>query len=282
MKIALIIAVCETYKNRAINQFNNLLKHKKYLKKHNITPIFFTSNETLSFDVSPFLTINFPQLEETYNNLYLKILESLKYVNSNIEYDYIIKIDYDTLFNIDRFNSNILTADYIGVPETNLAENYISLPRLNLFTKIDLGMHKGSCFYMCGNLYILSKKATHYILNNIEKTNQIKEKFICEDYLIGYLLKNTPIITKNIKLPSTNQWEEQLQITENYMSIHPIMDKDFDKLVSVPFKEQIKRLEEISSKISHAYRTMLVEKLQKELIDVIKNFFNSQKSSGIC
>jgi hypothetical protein len=282
MKIILIITVCEAYKNRAINQFNNLIKHKKHLKKHKIVPIFFTSKEPLSFDVSPFLTINFPHLEETYNNLYLKILESLKYVNSELEYDYVIKIDDDTLFNIDRFNSTMLTADYIGSPEINLAENYISLPRLNLFKKIDLGMHKGKCFYMCGDFYALSKKAIEHVLSNIEKVKKIKEEFICEDYLIGYLLENAPITTKNIKLTSTKQWEEQLQITENYISIHPIMDKDFDKLVNVPFKEQIKRLEEISSKISHAYRTMLVEQLQKQLIDVIKTFFNSQKSSGIC
>lgn len=282
MKIILLITVCEAYKNRAVNQFNNLIKHKKHLKKHNIVPIFITSNEALSFDVFPFHAVNFSQLEESYNNLYLKILESLKYINSNIEYDYVIKIDDDTLFNIDKFDPNVLTADYIGTPETNLAENYISLPRLNLFKKIDLGMHKGKCFYMCGDFYILSKKAIKHILNNIEKTNEIKEEIICEDYLIGHLLSNASITTKNIKSTSNNQWEQHLQITENYMSIHPIMDKDFDKLVSVSFKEQIKRLEEISSKISHAYRTMLVEKLQKELIDVIKNFFNSQKSSGIC
>jgi hypothetical protein len=282
MKIALIITVCEAYKNRAINQFNNLIKHKKHLKKYNITPIFFTSKESITFDFSPFLTVNFPHLEETYNNLYLKILESFNYVNTKLDYDYVIKIDDDTLFNIDKFNLTILTADYIGSPETNLAENYISLPRLNLFKKIDLGMHKGKCFYMCGDFYILSKKAIQHILTNIEKTDQIKEEFICEDYLIGHLLNDAQITTKNIKLIPTNQWEEQLQITENYMTIHPIMDKDFDKLISVSFKEQLKRLEEISSKISHAYRSMLVENLQKELIEVIKNFFDSQKSSGIC
>ena len=84
MKIALIITVCEAYKSRAINQFNNLIKHKKHLKKHNITPIFITSKESLTFDVSPFDTINFSHLEETYDKLYLKILESLKYIDSNI------------------------------------------------------------------------------------------------------------------------------------------------------------------------------------------------------
>lgn len=282
MKTILLITVCEAYKNRAVNQFNNLIKHKKHLKKHNIIPIFVTSNKALSFDVSPFHAVNFSQLEESYNNLYLKILESLKYIDSNIEYNYVIKIDDDTLFNIDKFNPNILTADYIGTPETNLAENYICLPRLNLFEKIDLGMHKGKCFYMCGDFYILSKKAIKHILSNIEKTEEIKEEIICEDYLIGHLLSNASITTKSIKSTPINQWEQHLQITQNYMSIHPIMDRDFDKLINASFEEQIKRLDEISSKISHAYRTMLVEKLQKELIDVIKNFFNSQKSSGIC
>ena len=282
MNLVLLITVCEQNKSRAINQYNNLIKNKKYLKKHNIVPIFFTSNEKISFDVSPFSAINFSFLEETYTNLHLKVIESLKYINNNLVYDYIIKIDDDTLFNIDRFNLNLLTADYIGIPEVTLIENYISLPRLRLFKKLDLGMHKEKCFYMCGNFYVLSNKAVQTIINNIEQIKNIEDNFICEDYMIGYLLKNCPITTKSIKLQPTKQWEETLQITENYVSIHPIMDKDFEKLNQISFKEQIKRLSEISSKISQAYRIMLVEKLQNEIIDVIKKFFNSSKSSGIC
>jgi len=282
MNIALIITVCEAYKARAINQFNNLIKHKDYLKKYNITPIFFTNEEPLSFDVSPFLTINFSNLKETYNNLYLKVLESLKYVNSNLQYDYVIKIDDDTLFNIDKFNLSLLTADYIGVPVTSLDENYIIIPRLKTQKKINLGMHEGQCFYMCGDFYILSKKAVEHVLNKTEKVKEIKEEFICEDYLIGYLLKDTPITTKNIKLKTTEAWQEMLQITQDYMSIHPIMDKDFDKLIKISFKDQITRLSTVSCTIGRAYRTTLVEKLQKDLIEVIRNFLNSQKNSGIC
>jgi hypothetical protein len=60
------------------------------------------------------------------------------------------------------------------------------------------------------------------------------------------------------------------------------MEKDFNELVKLSFAKQIERLEYFSSKIGHAYRVMLIEKLQNKIIETIEEFFNSPKSSGIC
>lgn len=282
MKIILLITVCEQNKNRIVNQINNLNKHKSTLTNLNITPIFCIGNTNVSIDI-PFDVIQL-DTEESYVNLYNKILESLKYININLEYDYIIKIDDDTLFNIDKFDLKMLSADYIGRQMSNTEDNYICLPRLNIFKHINLGMNKKDCSYMTGDFYILSKKAVQHVLSNLNKVDSVKymDSAIAEDYLIGYLLKDAPITTKDITLQTNEINLNFLQITENYMSIHPVLNWEFSSLINLPFDKQIERISNISGKLSLIYRKKLTEQLQANIIQVINNFFNSPKSSGIC
>lgn len=127
---------------------------------------------------------------EVYENLPKKVILALKYLYENTNYDYILKIDDDTLINTDNLtkyiNKHFYNLDYMG----GLAGGHV-----------DKKWHFGKCSdellnnkeywhdyngYWCGGGfgYILSRSAVNLLLKN-ENYSYIFDDEIYEDKAIG-------------------------------------------------------------------------------------------------
>lgn len=282
MRIALMITVCEQNLDRIHNQIKNLQKHKQFLKDFNIDPYFVLGKTKFAFE-SSYKTL-YVDVEEKYTNLYLKILEGFKKLYAE-GYDYVIKIDDDTIFNIDQFSLDILSADYIGRFHSEYSENSIDikLPMFNIETQIKFfpSIFQEQFKFATGDFYILSRRAILVLLQKIDSFKEkLKEEYVCEDQLVGFLLKPSVCTQKDIKLETNDAYFNVLQITKNCLSLHPIHTSLFDLLLNTPATKQLDTLLE-SGKISYFYRKSLIKKLESNLKQVLFDFVNSKKSMGL-
>jgi hypothetical protein len=246
--------------------------------------MFSIGRQGISLDI-PFDTICV-DVEDQYTNLHEKILESFKHIHHNVEYDFLIKIDDDTLFNVGLFDQNVLSADYTGRLVPRFVENFIQMPALGIFQKLKLypeSYANKSFSFMPGDFYILSKRAVDCVLANIKELDEFdKNEFVAEDQLVGFLLRNSDVTINDIGLENDTTKNNFLQVTQNWMSIHPIMTHQFKHLSNMPINEQIHTIQKTSGKTSFLYRKMIAHELQQKLTDVLKEFLNSKKSSGMC
>lgn len=298
MKTLLMITVCNQHKERIINQLENLKKHEKYLKEHNILPLFVYGSTDIEIDVSPYkkLQVN---VEERYTNLYKKIFEAFE-SSLQYEFDYLIKIDDDTLFNINLYDvANITdnyTAEYVGRFLPNFTNNYvlIHIPMFNIhiYRKFYPEIFVEGFSFATGDLYILSRRSVELLAKSkselFDSCNE--QEYICEDQLVGFVLKQDPtIVHKDItfashEVPKTREHlVKTFQITSNLMSIHPIHTNHFNSLIGLNPTKQLELIlsntnENTSSVI---YRKGLLDKFQKDVSDVVFNFVNHKKIMGL-
>jgi len=137
-KILLAITVCEQNKERIANQIAMLNKYSSYLQEFNIEPIFVYVNPKITVSTEPYKSWKV-DMQESCTNLYLKIFALFE--KACLEpFDYLIKIDDDTIFNINLFGKLSLDADYIGRIQELYTENFIhvDLPMYNIKKSIQL------------------------------------------------------------------------------------------------------------------------------------------------
>lgn len=283
MKIILLITVCKQNLPRIQNQLLCLDKHKELIKNYNIRPVFATADADLT--VEGYDTIYLEGLEEKYTNLARKIVYSLKHVNENYEFDSLIKIDDDTLFNVDRLNLDIFKHDYVGRFYDHFTQNEIriNLPAYNLYETIKLypSAYSDCKFsFASGDFYVLSKKAVNEVVNNIDVLEAFyKENVrISEDQFVGYCLRSSEITKLDYKHETNRTRQHVLQITTNITSVHPIINTMFASLLDKTPEQQVSSLL-VSPSLS--YRNILLEKLKLNIKNVIFDFVNSKKLSGM-
>ena len=285
MKILLLITVCATNSERIKFQIANLEKHKDNLKNNGIIPIFVFGDiaykEQIDYDSWNLDT------EERYSNLYKKILKSLK-KSLDTEYDYLIKIDDDTLVNWDKFGVSFLKDyDYIGRIQNFYTQNKVVLdiPMFNINKTINLypQTFKENFKFATGDFYCLNKKTVEFLVEQEEFVYQHfkEEEYICEDQLIGFLLRNKEIKTNDLTFGDINiQLQHKLQITKDVLSIHPINTVYLKSILEKNTEDQIDYL--IQNKFSNLmYRENLLSQLQTNIITEVFNFVNSKKLMGM-
>jgi hypothetical protein len=284
MKILLLITVCNLNSIRIQNQIQNIKKHKNLLEKYNIHPIFCTLDENLNIDKS-YDVVCLSGFEEKYTNLARKIVHSFEFLYKNYKFDFIIKIDDDTIFNVDRLDLNVFNYDYIGKFFDNFTKNeiIINLPNYNINETIRLypNAYSNTPFkYAGGNFYILSKKSIETIIANKDLLEDFyKENVrVSEDQFVGYCLRSENINKLDCNYQTKNTVQKVLQVTSNLTSLHPINNILFTKILHETPEKQLEILEKSSSLI---YRKMLLKNLTDDIKSVVFDFVNSKKNSGM-
>lgn len=256
--------------------------NKQYLQKFNIEPIFISSaNEQIEIEHFKHLKVN---VEEKYNNLYKKIYLAFKEVYNNFNFDYICKIDDDTVFNIKNYNSTLIdTYDYIG----RIIKSYSSQITLsyNLFMmnrKINLipSLFDKEFKFASGDCYFLSKKAIRILLEQENVINALNFELICEDQLFGYLLNNKDILINNIIESNSFIENNLLQVTKDWMSCHPVNETVFNFFINKSSIEQIELFKKYQT-INLNSRIAYFSKLENEIKKTVVDFFNSKKNIGL-
>jgi len=284
MRSLLLITVCETNADRIVNQINHIQQNIECIIEKNITPVLVCGTPGISIPSPDCCDVWVLDAEERYTNLYKKIFMMLQKA-STLDYDYIIKIDDDTLFNFTEYNTEMLDGDYIGRMHESYSQNKIdiTLPMYNIKKTIQLypSIFNSEFSFATGDCYILSKKAVDIICAKSSVLNTCKEsEYICEDQLIGYILKDESLIRKDITLQNEDIETNVLQITEKYMSIHPVHTALFSELSLLKPKQQAQKLID-SKRINFLYRKSLLNKLENDIKKLLLDFANSKKTMGL-
>lgn len=287
MKTLLLITVCEQNKDRITNQIANLNKHQSSLSKFNITPIFVCGDRGITIETTPYELWN-TNTEEKYTCLYKKILTSFEQSLSQ-EFDYLIKIDDDTLFNIDRFGEIELDADCIGRQREKYTENsvLIDLPMYNFKKLIKWypSFFADIPFFFTGDFYILSRRVIEFIVKSkpdlLDKCLS-QEEYIPEDQLIGYILKDqwNTFTRKNITHETEDTILNVLQITKSLVSLHPVHLDVFSTLMELSAEDQFKKIANEKG-INYWYRKTALKSLEIDLKQAFFKFMDSKKLSGM-
>jgi hypothetical protein len=230
------------------------------LKRHNIDYYFISGDE---LDLNNTLKINF---KESYEQLPLKTLLMLKQI-SNIDFNYIIKLDDDTFFNIDEFlKTDFINYDYIGKFNLADAKRDSYYKRIHFYKIKNKDYHIDKILpqfdYAQGGFYALSRSAVDYILTHK------KELFINtptsykgEDELLG------EILARQKKYDIKDSYVSSLlhlDATKNGISFHPVhhtLVKPLYKCAGV--EEKIKFLKANFYKNAYILRDVILRKYEK-------------------
>lgn len=286
MKILLLITVCAANIERIKFQISNLNKYKDIIEQKNIIPVFVFGNT--KDDIYIPYTKWHVDVEERYTNLYKKILKGFQKSLEN-EYDFLVKIDDDTIVNWDRFELNLIEGfDYIGRLQHFYTQNKITLdiPMYNLDTTINLYPKEFSTnfSFATGDFYILSRKLVEHIVSyqDYVLSNFQEEEYVCEDQLIGFLtLKDRNFLVNDINYSDMQmQLRHNLQITQNLLSIHPVNCVLFSSLKDKLPEDQLNFIVNKSSTNLY-YRQNQISLLRKSLVKTVLDFANSNKLMGM-
>lgn len=268
---------------RISNQIKNMEKHASLLTEYNIHPVFVTADKEL--DMKGYDVIQIETIEEKYTNLAQKVMNCFEQLHQNYSFDYLIKMDDDTLFNVDRLDYNIFTHDYIGLFFNHFTDNKfeIHLPNYNVYETIKLypSIYTDSNFkFAAGNFYAISNKAVKRVLEHKLVLNDCYEENVRvnEDQFVGYCLRKDDITKHDYRYETEETRDHILQITSNLTSIHPINNMSFQSMLALSPEEQLKMLIQSTSLV---YRKVLLEQLKQNLKNVIFDFVNSKKLSGM-
>lgn len=253
---------------------------KSTLIRKNIVPVFLYGNTIIETEI-PYDTIKV-DVEEKYTNLYKKLYLGYKHIYELYNFEHIIKIDDDTFLNVDLINN--IAADYTGRFIKTYSNNSITidLPMYNLHKKILIypDFFKDSFKFATGDCYILSKRAIEYIINSNIYNNIKSADYICEDQLFGYILSHhSDIICNDITFENNTTIQHTLQVTKDCMSIHPIHEAYMDIMINTPLDQQLHTI--ASSKLSSVSRNMQLQILENSLRQVINDFANTLKPTGL-
>jgi hypothetical protein len=230
------------------------------LKRHDID-YHFVSGDELSLNNA--LKIDF---DESYEQLPLKTFLMLEQI-SNINFNYIVKLDDDTFFNIDEFlKTDFMNYDYIG--KFNLANNKRDTyyKRIHFYKIKNVDYHVDKILpqfdYAQGGFYALSRRAVDYILTHK------KELFINtptsykgEDELLG------EILARHKKYDIKDDYVSSLlhlDATKNGISFHPVHHTLVKPLYKcIGDKEKIKYLQANFYKNAYVLRDVVLRKYEK-------------------
>lgn len=283
MRRLLIITVCKLNSERVSNQIENLKRNFVSLQKYNIQPLFVTADKDLI--INDYKVLYLKNIEESYTNLAQKIVFGLKEIYETFSFDHIIKIDDDTLFNVDRLDAEVFNYDYIGHFFERFTNNkfIISFPSYNIEETINVYpsiFEKKEFSFAAGNFYILSKMAVQKVIYNIPVLlDMYKENVrISEDQFVGFCLQSKDITKLDYGFQNESTRNFVLQVTKNLTSIHPVSNNTYKALMTLAPEEQ---LQQILASSSLLRRKALLEQFKKNLIQVVFDFVNSKKISGM-
>lgn len=285
MKILLLITTCNLNKERILNQIKNLKKHEESLLKLNIHPKFVTADSDLIVD--NFDVIKLSGFNEEYTNLAKKTVYGIEYAVLNENFDYLIKMDDDTLFNVDCLTLDCFKSDYTGGFFETFARNeiIINLPAYGIREEpIRLYPHdylNTSFSFAAGNFYILSKKAAEIIATSKSILDKFYAEYIhvSEDQLVGYLLRDSNISKKNITYKTHETEAKRVQLTENLISLHPIPTALYSSLLSKTPNEQLNTL--MASNILDFGRKKVTEQIKTTIKKTVFELLNLKRMSGM-
>lgn len=285
MKILLLITACLANVERINFQISNLTKHANDIKKLGIEPIFVFGKSPNKLDI-PYSSW-YLDVEERYTNLYQKIIKSFE-KSLEYSYDFIIKIDDDTIVNWERFNQEYLKEfDYVGRMQQFYTQNKIVLdiPMYNIRTTINLfpSVYKENFSFATGDFYCLSRKVVEFLVSQQDIINDSfkEQEYVCEDQMIGYLIRNEEYKHLNLEYANTEiQLANKLQITKDLISIHPISSLLFKTIINSAPEQQLQTLISQSA-VNLYYRETQLQKLQNDIVQTVMDFANSKKLMGI-
>jgi hypothetical protein len=247
-----------------------------------LTPVFVFGQGGDTSNI-PFQTM-VVDVEEKYTNLYLKFLEAYRRIDSEYEYDFIWKIDDDTKINTENFKREFIEGkDYVGrfIDGTQSSKIILSLDCFNLHKTIYFNppeFEKIPYSFVTGECVFFSKKAIQRALKSDFKCEN--EFGLQEDRMFGYMLKDDDIIKGDIKQIDDFAMENDLQVTTDYFTIHPINETLFPSLIGVKTKEQLQIIAG-SQLLNLVRRKVYLKSLETQIKDVVTNFWNSKKTTGL-
>jgi hypothetical protein len=285
MKILLLITTCNLNKQRILNQIKNLEKHKQLLDSLNIHPKFLTADADLVIENYP--VIRLTNFKDEYTNLAKKTIYGIEYVMLNEEFDYLIKMDDDTLFNVDCLTLDYFNSDYTGKFFETFAKNEITinLPAYGIRDEpIRLYPHDylNTAFsFAAGNFYILSKKAAQIIVSN----KLVLDKFyaecvhVSEDQLVGYLLRDPCISKQDIGYKTIETEVKRIQLTNNLVTLHPVPTSLYCSLLSKSPNDQLQAL--MNSNILYFGREKITEQIKTTIKKTVFELLNLKRMFGM-
>lgn len=283
MKIVLVITVCNQNKKRIISQVNNL-KWSLIPEGIYIKPVFVFGRDGDTSDI-PFDTL-VVEVNEEYNLLYRKLFEAYKIIDKTIDYNFICKIDDDTKINMESFTKSLIEGeDYVGRMFEGNTEATITLRldfyNINRTINLKPTFFSGTSFkYATGDCYFLSKKAVNHLLSSEDVLSKCGNARVEEDRLFGYILHDKGIKIKDINLTNKTIEENELQVTTDYFTIHPIGESVLPSLIGVKIKDQLPIINN-SKLLNLTRRKAYMVELENQLRKVIDDFSNSKKSIGM-
>lgn len=254
MKLFVCIISC----NKNLAKLNSLRNTWiKDLKKHGIDYRFFIGNktETKHNDVVCL------DVDDSYEGLRVKSIESFKYCLQNFNFDYLLKVDDDTFVDIDELVKLKNISEYTGwlsslekhKQHLKLYTNYMKCRSLRkdlnheYFKKI-----KNNFYYAVGAFYFIRKDLLEKIIE-MSYSDLVFKTILQEDISIGYLANKLKIIPKDIS--SKFSW---YQISNNtfFHPIHTLLFKDLHNIKNI---ENRKKLLKQKIMLNNFYRFNLNE-----------------------
>jgi len=186
---------------------------------------------------------------ESYERLPEKTISFLKFIDKNVQYTHVIKMDDDIFLNYNvfvKFIKQIINYDYVGFFHGKKALK--NTPRTYHFNKCSDNSYNEIIYepynydFCNGACCFLSKKAVRFILknykNNFEYLRSIENKKGSEDRMIGQILTAQPGLD-NIKILKNGKWEsdgKNIFSTFNSSVFHPIIMKKNLQLIPLKTK----------------------------------------------
>ena len=136
---------------------------------------------------------------DNYESLVLKVDESIKWVNENIEYDYILKTDDDIKFNQDKIKAIYKKIKSLNIDYTGFFQSSPRTTNKDYYSQYHFGKCEDSIInstpilcpamnsYASGGAYFLSKKAVLEYLRNFASRSL---SVIFEDVITGEIMNN--------------------------------------------------------------------------------------------
>lgn len=223
-------------------------------------------------------------VEEKYTNLHLKFLEGYKKISEKFEFDFILKIDDDTKINLEKFDRKWVEGnDYIGrFVNGNLSSKItLALDHFNLYKTIYLNpqpFQDTEFKFVTGECCFFSKKAIERIYKSDFKLAE--SQGYVEDRMFGFLLKDDDIIKHDITLVNEFITENDLQVTTDYFTIHPINETLYPSLISLKTSEQLEIIKKNQS-LNLLKRKIYLNALESDIKNAVMNFLNSKKTIGL-
>ena len=216
-----IIILIMTYKKNV----NYIKTIEKTWAKNVKLKYYFVTSDTLDVDVP---VIKLKRYTESYEQLPMKTYLTLKYVYENFKFSHIIKVNDDTFLDIEKFKEEYLKYDYVG--KFNTPNNSPFIHYYKCSDEFRVPKSPTLYPYAQGGFVSLSKYAVKKIIS------QDKELFINtpltykgEDVIIGEILSSN--IYKKLDIKDKDSDKYNLDITDNFLSVHPVDYRIMHKLL---------------------------------------------------